>query len=250
MYKLYVIPGSHACRSAMLMLEHKQVPYKRVEFVTLTHPAMSRLHGFNARGETRTAGGKRTFGLRMGDRLGTVPGLAAGKERISTNHAIARFLDERHPDPPLFPADSAAREKVEEAERWANGPLQMAARRIPGAAIRRDPKTLSRSTGDGRMGHLLYKRALARRVVIPWLAGSVFAASAKPERDPAAELPALLDRIDAFIADGVLNGPEPNAADFMVAPSLALILYRPDVMPMFDGRPALELVDRLLPAPA
>jgi hypothetical protein len=36
----------------------------------------------------------------------------------------------------------------------------------------------------------------------------------------------------------------------MVAPSLALILYRPDVEPLFTGRPALELVDRLLPAPA
>ena len=36
----------------------------------------------------------------------------------------------------------------------------------------------------------------------------------------------------------------------MVAPSLALILYRPDVKPMFEGRPALELVDRLLPEPA
>jgi hypothetical protein len=35
----------------------------------------------------------------------------------------------------------------------------------------------------------------------------------------------------------------------MVAPSLALILYRPDALPMFDGRPALELVDRLLPEP-
>ena len=47
----------------------------------------------------------------------------------------------------------------------------------------------------------------------------------------------------------MLGGPQLNAADFMVAPSLALILYRPDVMPMFDGRPSLELVDRLLPAP-
>jgi hypothetical protein len=26
MYTLYVIPGSHACRAAMLMLEHKRVP--------------------------------------------------------------------------------------------------------------------------------------------------------------------------------------------------------------------------------
>jgi glutathione S-transferase len=249
-YKLYVIPGSHACRAAMLMLEHKRLPYKAVNFVTLSHPVMARLHGFDAGGETRSAGGKRPFGLRFGDRLGTVPGLKAGKRRISTNHRIARFLDEQHPEPPLFPADPAQRARVEEAERWANGPLQMAARRIPGAAIRRDPETMARSAADGRLGYLLYKRPLTRRVVIPWLAGSVFAASANPERDPATELPAMLDRIDAWIEEGVLGGQELNAADFMVAPSLALILYRPDVMPMFEGRPALGLVDRLLPAPA
>jgi hypothetical protein len=28
-----------------------------------------------------------------------------------------------------------------------------------------------------------------------------------------------------------------------------LILYRPDVLPLFEGRPSLELVDRLLPEP-
>ena len=60
----------------------------------------------------------------------------------------------------------------------------------------------------------------------------------------------MLDRIDAWIGDGVLGGAHLNAADFMVAPSLALILYRPDVLPLFEGRPALELVDRLLPEPA
>jgi hypothetical protein len=36
----------------------------------------------------------------------------------------------------------------------------------------------------------------------------------------------------------------------MIAPSLALILYRSDVVALFEGRPALELVDRLLPEPA
>jgi glutathione S-transferase len=60
----------------------------------------------------------------------------------------------------------------------------------------------------------------------------------------------MLDRIDAWIADGVLGGEQLNAADFMVAPSLALILCRPDTLPFFEGRPALELVDRLLPEPA
>lgn len=71
MYTLYTIPGSHACRSAMLMLDHKQLPYRRVEFITLTHPVAARLHGFNGGGETRTAG-RRTPGL--GD---SVPGFAA-----------------------------------------------------------------------------------------------------------------------------------------------------------------------------
>src|SRR5690349_3774430 len=103
MYTLYVIPGSHACRSAMLMLEHKQVPYRRVDVLTLLHPLVVRLHGFDAGGQTRSAGGRRPLPLRMGDRLGTVPALACGDERISTNYRIARFLDQRHPEPPLFP---------------------------------------------------------------------------------------------------------------------------------------------------
>jgi glutathione S-transferase len=250
MYKLYVIPGSHACRSAMLMLEHKQVPYERVDVVTLTHPVMARLHGFDAGGETRVAGKKRTFGIRLGDRLGTVPGLAANGRRVSTNRNIARFLDERHPDPPLFPADPERRRTVEQVERWANETLQMAARRVVGPAAARDPAEFSRSTGDGRMGHLLYRREIARRLIIPWIAGAVFNAGSSADSEVLAELPTMLDRVDGWIAEGILGGEELNAADFMVAPSLALMLYRRDVMPLFEGRPALELVDRLLPEPA
>ena len=250
MYTLYVIPGSHACRSAMLMLEHKRVPYRRVDIVTLLHPFAVRLLGFDAGGQTRSAGGRRTFGLRLGDRLGTVPALAADGDRISTNHGIARFLDEHQPQPPLFPADPERRAAVEDAERWANETLQMAARRIPCAGMVRDPATFSRLAADGRLGYLLYKRELTRRLVMPRILGGLFAVSRAVERDPVVELPAMLDRIDAWMADGVLGRAELNAADFMVAPSLALILYRPDVRPMFEGRPALELVDRLLPEPA
>ena len=250
MYKLYVIPGSHACRSAMLMLEHKRVPYRRVDVITLTHPLVARLHGFDAGGERRVAGARRPHPLRTGDRLGTVPALAADGRRVSTNRQIARFLDERHPDPPLFPTDATQRQAVEEAERWANETLQMDARRILGAGVLRDPSGFSRSAADGRMGHLLYRRALARRLIIPIIARQVFAVDQDTDRELLAELPAKLDRIDAWIADGVLGAEQLNAADFMVAPSLALMLYRPDVMPLFEGRPALELVDRLLPDPA
>ena len=250
MYALYVIPGSHACRSAILMLEHKRVPYRRVDALTLTHPLQARLRGFNAGSQTRTAGGRRTLPIRFGDLLGTVPALAADGERISTNYGIARFLDDRHPAPSLFPADPEQRRAVEEAERWANETLQMAARRIALAWAVSDPAGSSRSVGDGRMGYLLYRRALTRRLIIPQIGRLIFAVGRAAEPELLADLPAMLDRIDVLIADGVLGGAQLNAADFMVAPSLALILYRPDVLPLFEGRPALELVDRLLPEPA
>jgi glutathione S-transferase len=250
MYSLYVIPGSHACRSAILMLEHKQVPYRRVDVVTLLHPLAVRLRGFDAGGETRTAGARRTVPIRLGDLLGTVPALACNGRRVSTNHQIARFLDDRHPEPSLFPADPGQRRKVEEAEGWANEKLQMAARRIALAWAVRDPAEAGRHGADGRMGYLLYRRALMRRLIIPQIGRLIFAADGAAERELLDELPAMLDQIDAWIAGGVLGGAQLNAADFMVAPSLALILYRPDILPLLEGRPALELVDRLLPEPA
>ena len=250
MYTVYVIPGSHACRSAILMLEHKQVPFRRVDFVTLTHPLAVRLRGFSPSHERRSLGRKRTLALRLGDQFGTVPALAAADARVSSNHAIARFLDERHPERPLIPADPAQRARVEEAERWANDTLQMDARRIALADAIRDPRKMSRSTADGRMGYLLYRHELVRRVVIPQIGRRIFAAGPETERRKLAALPGMLDRIDAWIAEGVLNGEQLNVADFMIAPSLALMLYRDDLMPYFEGRPALELVDRLLPAPA
>ena len=67
MYKLYVIPGSHACRSAMLMLDHKQLPYRRVEVTTLLHPLAVR---FSPDGTTGSPADRwRKYGL---DRAGIV----------------------------------------------------------------------------------------------------------------------------------------------------------------------------------
>jgi hypothetical protein len=125
----------------------------------------------------------------------------------------------------------------------------MAARRIVFAAVLRDPSSLRRSGDDGRMGYLLYRHTRVRKLIAPRIGQLIFAASPAQDDELLTELSTMLDRIDAWIADGVLNGPQLNVADFMVAPSLALILYRPDVIPLFEGRPALELVDRLLPEP-
>ncbi len=246
---VYVIPGSHACRSAMLMLDHKRLPYRRVDFVTFMHPMQARLHGFDAGGQTRTAGTRRPPALRLGDLLGTVPGLACDGQRISTNYRIARFLEERKPDPPLFPADPERRAAVEEAERWANEKLQMEARRVLGSTMVGDRSTWVSSTADGRLGPLLFRQAAARRIV-PTVLRQTFAFSPGNADAILGELPEMLDRIDGWIAAGVIGGAELNVADCMIAPSLALMLYRRDLVSVFEGRPALELVDRLLPEPA
>jgi glutathione S-transferase len=79
-----------------------------VDLITLTHPLVGLL-GFDAGGQTRAVGTRRTPGIRLGDRLGTVPALAGRARAISTNHGIARFLDARHPDRRLLPADPARR---------------------------------------------------------------------------------------------------------------------------------------------
>ena len=77
----------------------------------------------------------------------------------------------------------------------------------------------------------------------------IFRANTQTEQELLASLPGMLDRVDGWIETGLLNGDELNAADFVIAPSLALLCYRRDTLPEIERRPALELVDRLLPEP-
>jgi glutathione S-transferase len=62
-----------------------------------------------------------------------------------------------------------------------------------------------------------------------------------------AALPGHVDRVDAWIEDGVLGGEVPNAADLQIASSLRLILTIEDLVRFVDGRPAGELARRVFP---
>jgi glutathione S-transferase len=251
--KLYVILGSHACRTAILMLEHKGIEYERVELPATLHPFLLRLHGFSGnRAPFRHLEGQprsRRRMLAVADRFGTVPALRAEGQRVKTNREIARFLDRLRPDPPLFPEDADRRHEVEEAERWGDEVLQMAARRI-GLAGARHPGAGPLAGEDGRLGPLLWRNRTVRLAGMRVLALSVFAAGKQAEAGLMSELPAMLDRVDGWVESKVLNGEQLYAADFMIAPSLALLCYRPDVRREIEQRPLVALVDRLLPQPA
>ncbi|HET7297054.1 MAG TPA: hypothetical protein VFI66_07910, partial [Gemmatimonadales bacterium] len=117
--KLYVIMGSHACRSAMLMLDFKGIPFQLVQLPSGMHSMGLALAGFAGTGDAaRKVDGTKRRMMELGDHLGTVPALRYGEERVMTNHDIARFLEKQQPEPPLFPADPGWRERVEEAEAW------------------------------------------------------------------------------------------------------------------------------------
>jgi glutathione S-transferase len=248
--KLYVILGSHACRTGMLMLEHKGIAYERVELPTALHPLILRLHGFAGNPASfRRLDGRTNRMLATADRMGTVPALRFDGRRVKTNREIARFLEEVRPEPPLFPSDPDRRRAVEEAERWGDEVFQMAARRL-GLAGALHPDTFLDRGDDGRLGPILWRQPTVRRIGARLLALSVFRANSRSEPEMLDELPGMLDRIDGWIESGVLNGDDLYAADFMIAPSLALLCYRRDLLPEIERRPAIRLVDRLLPAPA
>jgi glutathione S-transferase len=248
---IYVIPGSHPCRAGMLMLEHKGIDYRRVQLVPGFHSVAVKVLGFPAEARrTHLLGEGDHKQIARADRLGTVPALRYAGERVQTCRAISRFLDEVRPDPPLFPADPELREAVEEAEEWGDEALQMPARRLALAAAIRADGTMREDGEDGRLGYLLFKNRRVRRRAVPWIGRNVWEVDEQAEREMLAEMPALLDRVDAWIGEGVLNGEELNAADFMIAPSLALLTYRTDLEAEVMSRPAGTLVDRVLPEPA
>ena len=235
----------------MLLLEHKGIDYQRVELPTGLHPLALRLRGFTGNPTPfRRLDDRPHRMLASLDRMGTVPALLMDGRRVKTNVQIARFLDEVQPDPPLFPSDPDRRRAVEEAERWGDEVLQMTARRLAFTAALHGPDGLANRGSDGRLGPLLFRSQRMRLVGARLIGSSVFRANAAADQELMESFPGALDRIDGWIEAGVLNGDELNAADFMIAPSLALLCYRPDLRPEIERRPAGGLVDRVLPEPS
>lgn len=217
------VPGSHPTRAAELMLRHKGVPYRRIDLPN---------------------GAQRFLLPLLRFRSTTVPVMRLDGRRVSGTMRIARALDALRPEPPLFPpVDRAA---VEGAEAWADSALQDGIRKIARWVAVRDAESMASFLDGAHMGVPpgLVKRALP---VIRPVVTTQIRVSDETARACALALPAQLDRVDALLADGVIGGRQPNAADFQVATSVRLAMTADQLRERIAARPAGGHALRLCP---
>lgn len=222
---LFVIPASHPSITAQLMLDHKGIDYKQTDLLPVISKGVLRGLGFPRN---------------------TVPAIKIDGDRVQGSREIARELERLRPEPALFPTDPAKRAAVEEAERFGDEKLQHPIRQILWWSIKRDKEPLRSYSEGAKLGVPL---SLAMKTAAPVVALSARFNEADDEhvRRDLTELPALLQKVDDWIAAGVLNGEQLNAADFQIAPSLGLALTMDDLRPSIENRPAGELAKRVVP---
>ncbi|MGH2987722.1 MAG: glutathione S-transferase family protein, partial [Solirubrobacterales bacterium] len=223
--KLYVIPGSHPSRTAMTMLDRKGIAYKRVDLMPVISKGVLRAVGFS--------------GI-------TVPALKIDGNRIQGSREIGHELDRLVPEPPLYPSEPDARAAVEQAEGWGDESLQPVARRVLWNALRRDRSPLASYSEGARLG-IPIGLAVKTAAPIVALAARLNEATDEHVRADLAALPGMLQRIDDWIAAGVLGGAELNAADLQIATSVRLLITLEDLRPAIAARPAGELAMRVAP---
>jgi len=223
--RLYSMPGSHAATTGQLLFDHKGIDYKRTDLLPVISWVVLKA-------------------LRFPEV--TVPAATIDGQKVQGTRAIAHELDRRQPEPPLFPADPERRREVEEAERFGDEELQQRVREIFLWSARRDRSGLVGYLEGSKIG---MPHALAAKTAAPFIALDARSRGATDEnvRRAIAGLPGMLQRIDDWIAEGILGGEPPNAADLQIAPSLRLAMSLDDLRPTIEGRPAGQLATRIVP---
>ena len=223
--KLYTIPASHPGFTTQLMLDFKGIEFKRIDLLPVVSKGILRARGFP--------------GV-------TVPALIISGEKVQGSRPIARALDRIKPEPALLPESGEKRAAVLEAEKLGDEELQHPVRQILWWVLSRNKSSMGSFLEGSHTGVPI---GLAVKTAAPLVAGSVHFNQADDAHVKAAlvALPGLLDKIDAWIADGTMGGETPNAADFQIAPSLQLAMTCADLRPFIESRPCGELAKRILP---
>jgi len=225
--RLYVIPGSHPARAAELMLRHKGIEYKRSDLPpVLSRFVVHRLLRF------------------PGDR---VPAMKIDGRKVQGSQAVSRELDVLAPEPPLFPPDPAQRARIEEAERWGDD-FQEIPRKVSWWALKRRKADQASFLEGYRLG-LPTRLLVATSPPLIRMAIRLNDSSDEVVRAQIEAIPGALDKVDGLIAEGVIGGAQPNAADFQLASTVRLLMAFADFEPAIEGRPAGDLARRIAPGP-
>ena len=143
----------------------------------------------------------------------------------------------------MRPSDPDLRAKVDEAEGWGDEVLQPLVRRVAWAALKRSkPAMLSYAQGS-KFGLPDFLVSLGTTPAA-YIASRFNNASDEVVSADLAALPGRLDRVDAWVEEGVLGGEQPNAADLQIGSSLRLLLSFGDTRPLIEGRPCAVLPER------
>jgi glutathione S-transferase len=224
--KLYVVHGSHPCATVAKALELKGIPYKLVEFPPPMHVVPMRA----------------MFGKR------TVPGIRfEDGEKLSGSVAILRRLDEIAPDPPLLPHDPELRARVLRAEEWGEEVLQPIGRRLVWPTLARHPESMPSFQQGSKLPSIPWPALKRMAPLVTAMEKRLNNADDGTVRADLKALPGHLDRIDGWIAEGVLGDEHVNAADLQIGSTLALLHTLGDVRPLMEGRPSTALALRLFP---
>jgi glutathione S-transferase len=219
--KLYVLPGSHPCAAVEAALRLKGMEFDRVDMIPMTQLLI---------GPLRYGGS-------------TVPGMRIDGERLVGSRTIMRRLDELAPEPPLLPPPGDERyAPVLEAERWGDEVLQSVPRGLVDVAFLRRPQAMLSYAQGARlpMPSALMKPATPLTAKLMAMRNKARDATARAD---IAALPGRLDRIDRWIAEGLIGGERPNAADLQIGSTIRLLMSIGDVRPLVEGRPAAKLAD-------
>ena len=223
--RLYTIPGSHPGVAVQAMMKAKGIPFKRTDLFPVMQKLVVRSLGFPKK---------------------TVPAMKIDGRKVQGSREIARELDRLRPEPPLFPADPELRAKVEEAERFGDEELQHPIRQTIWWVLKKDKAPL-RSYSEGAKLGIPIGLAVATAGPILALTARYNESTDENVRRDLELLPGFLDRIDAWIAEGVLDGEQLNVADYQIAPSLRLAMTMQDLRPAIDARPAGKFARRVIP---
>jgi glutathione S-transferase len=168
----------------------------------------------------------------------TVPGLLIDDEPVHGSNAILQRLEQLVAEPALYP--DALGDAVVAAARWGDEELQDLGRRLTWGALHFRPEAMGTFGGGDPLD------PAGTDFAIKFVRGAWKYHGITAERLAAdlAGLPAKLERVDAFVAEGVLGAEQPNAADLQIGATLSVLLTVGDVRPLIEGRPAEQVARR------